>query len=751
MRKIIGLLSFFLLLGITVLAQNNTPTYSWRMHLPHKSVKHIIDLEDRLLVQSDIGIYTFDLQSGEVEKLTKVDGFSETRVSKIGYSESINTVIIAYDNGDIDLLKGNTIINLPAIKRASIVGVKEVNEIKVDGTIAYLATSFGVVVVDLEKEEVIDDYQNLGASGVSLPIYSIAVHNDSLFLGTTEGVKAAPANDASVNLKNFESWVTNQVYDSALYLTSFEGNLYFTHNNSLFYYGVNGYENLESGSGYRSIVSSKGRLLVSRAKGILQIANNTTEELGETISAYALYDKKMNLWFGGFYSGLIKKDANGNYGYVSPLGPYGTTSYQMTSQGNKLWVTSGGHTSAYAPSYISTGIYTYEDGTWKNLVAKDTGVSSLIDYTSIYVDDNELYAGSFGSGFLEMQNGEFKTKYTEINSSLNTLIPGRNVVLGAAKDSKGNLWVANYDADRPLSVRRPDGSWESFQVRDNGVIIKRLGEMVIDDNDQIWMLVPRNSSIGLVAAREVDGRIQARTLNATVNNGGLPNNNVKAIVKDKDGELWVGTETGIAVFFNPQLVFDPRQRANADAQQIIIDDGNDVGYLLGNEVVNDIKVDGGNRKWVATNNGAWLVKEDGSEVLSHFLSENTPLPDNTVNCIGIIPNTGEVFFGTNAGIASNRGDATEASNTHNNTLVFPNPVDKGYQGPITISGLPEDATVKIVDVAGRVVYELISNGGTAVWDGRNFNGEQPQTGVYLIFTGDKESEDTLVSKLLIVR
>jgi hypothetical protein len=118
----------------------------------------------------------------------------------------------------------------------------------------------------------------------------------------------------------------------------------------------------------------------------------------------------------------------------------------------------------------------------------------------------------------------------------------------------------------------------------------------------------------------------------------------------------------------------------------------------------------------------WLVKEDGSEVLSHFLSENTPLPDNTVNCIGIIPNTGEVFFGTNAGIASNRGDATEASNTHNNTLVFPNPVDKGYQGPITISGLPEDATVKIVDVAGRVVYELISNGGTAGWDGRNFNG-----------------------------
>jgi hypothetical protein len=54
-------------------------------------------------------------------------------------------------------------------------------------------------------------------------------------------------------------------------------------------------------------------------------------------------------------------------------------------------------------------------------------------------------------------------------------------------------------------------------------------------------------------------------------------------------------------------------------------------------------------------------------------------------------------------------------------------------------------------VAGRVVYELIATGGTAVWHGRNFAGELPQSGVYLIFTANKEDEDVLVSKLLIVR
>jgi hypothetical protein len=274
--------------------------------------------------------------------------------------------------------------------------------------------------------------------------------------------------------------------------------------------------------------------------------------------------------------------------------------------------------------------------------------------------------------------------------------------------------------------------------------------MIVDESDQIWMLVPRTSGNGILVAKELqNGSLRTRFLGTSQNGGGLPSNNVKAIVQDKDGEIWVGTESGIAVFYNPGLVFDGG--VNADAQQIIIDDGKDIGYLLGSEVVNDIKIDGGNRKWVATNNGAWLIKEDGSEVVLHLTEDNSPLPSNIINCVGIIPNTGEVFFGTTNGIASFRSDATEATDLHDNTLVFPNPVHPDYEGPITITGLPEDATVKIADVAGRVVYELVAVGGTAVWNGLNFDGQKPQTGVYLIFSANKEDEDSLVSKLLIVR
>jgi hypothetical protein len=171
---------------------------------------------------------------------------------------------------------------------------------------------------------------------------------------------------------------------------------------------------------------------------------------------------------------------------------------------------------------------------------------------------------------------------------------------------------------------------------------------------------------------------------------------------------------------------------------------------LGTEVINDIAVDGANRKWIASNNGVWLIEEDGSKVIRHFSTSNSPLLSNTVKSIGINGKSGEVFFGTEKGIISYRSDATEADDVHGKVTVFPNPVRENYNGPITINGLPADATVKITDIAGRLVYEMVADGGTAVWNGKGFNGKRPATGIYLIFTANKEDEDALVSKLLIV-
>jgi hypothetical protein len=176
------------------------------------------------------------LASGEITFLSKVDGLTETAVTKVGFSPENNTLVLAYKSGDVDLIKNDDIINIPAIKRANVVGLKDIYEIKIYGDIAYFATSFGIVVLDLAKEEVVDDYQNLGDQGVSLPVYSLALHNDSLFIGTTEGIKKPRQIIPMLILKNFASWQTLAAFDSATNLTSHKGTMYFTSGNQLVQY-----------------------------------------------------------------------------------------------------------------------------------------------------------------------------------------------------------------------------------------------------------------------------------------------------------------------------------------------------------------------------------------------------------------------------------------------------------------------------------------------------------------------------------
>src|SRR5690606_30092856 len=148
----------------------------------------------------------------------------------------------------------------------------------------------------------------------------------------------------------------------------------------------------------------------------------------------------------------------------------------------------------------------------------------------------------------------------------------------------------------------------------------------------------------------------------------------------------------------------------SDSRQIVVGSGDNVGYLLGSETIYSILVDGGNRKWIASRSGLWLVSPDGQEVLEYFNEDNSPLYTNEIQKLAIMEETGELFISTNKGIISYRTASSKAGDTHENVKVFPNPVRPGYDGPINISGLPEDAYVKITDIAGTLIYETRANG-----------------------------------------
>ena len=53
-------------------------------------------------------------------------------------------------------------------------------------------------------------------------------------------------------------------------------------------------------------------------------------------------------------------------------------------------------------------------------------------------------------------------------------------------------------------------------------------------------------------------------------------------------------------------------------------------------------------------------------------------------------------------------------------------------------------------MGGNLVFETISLGGQALWDGTNFRGERVATGVYLIFLSSSDGSFTHVTKLLFI-
>ena len=82
--------------------------------------------------------------------------------------------------------------------------------------------------------------------------------------------------------------------------------------------------------------------------------------------------------------------------------------------------------------------------------------------------------------------------------------------------------------------------------------------------------------------------------------------------------------------------------------------------------------------------------------------------------------------------------------------VYPNPVREDYYGPITITGLVEDADVKITDISGNLVNVPEVLGGQAIWDGTNQQGKRVKTGIYMVFISNKDGSQTFITKILFI-
>ena len=179
--------NLLLLLFPLSLHAQNVSIGGWKDYLSYNSASYIAEANEMIYCVANGGLFYIQKKDNSINRISKITGLSDVDIKQIAYCHELNTTIIAYNNCNIDLLTNNTIVNISDIKRKEILGNKTIRNITIKSPYAYISSSFGLIVLNLERQEISDTY-NIG-DGINLyEINGCAIKGDSILCATSEGV-----------------------------------------------------------------------------------------------------------------------------------------------------------------------------------------------------------------------------------------------------------------------------------------------------------------------------------------------------------------------------------------------------------------------------------------------------------------------------------------------------------------------------------------------------------------------------------
>ncbi|MEM6964078.1 MAG: hypothetical protein AAF573_04865 [Bacteroidota bacterium] len=757
------------------LAQTDLSIGKWKSHLPYQIGKHVAQSNEEIIYAVDGGIYYIDKEFNSRRILDKVNGLSSIGIERISYNQANDILLVAYTSSVIDLVKPTEIITLSDIQRFNnISGDKRIYDIFMDSdSTALLATGYGISKINFKQDIFIF------STFTGIRFNAVTVYDDFIYATTEEGIYRAP-NTTNINLQDFGVWEFldaslgfPDIYDASA-ITVFNDKIYVGIDTALYSFDGAALDQvyvLEDNFSVDYLTAEGSHLVVGlecfvgddECDGNI-LFFDTNENYTEIVEGcvdrptHAIEDEDGDVWIADkWFRFRAYNIANQlcNPGSVSRASPFSKKNYDIAIKDGELWVTAGGITIRNYFQFWYEGFYNKINGDWNfyNRLNR-SDLQGTLDFLNFafHPEKDISYISTYYDGLIKYENDVFEILDNSNSTLGNSTVSdtSRTRTAGLAFDENNNLWIANPGYDRPISVISDDGEMKSFDISNN---VTGLINVAIDDNGYKWFTLGEGSSGLLVFDEgdfEVNGDERERLLKSSET--ALSTDQVNAVVKDLDGDMWVGTGDGIIIFECGSSVFDPEQCKGT--RKIVEQDGIPAFLLVG-EDVRTIAVDGANRKWVGTTTGVFLLSSDGEELIARYTTENSPLFNNVITDIAIDPNSGEVYIGTAEGVISYRSDATEGGDFHDeaNVLVFPNPIRPEYQGPIAIKGLARDSNVKITDINGQLVFETTALGGQAIWDGRDYSGRKAASGVYLVLgttTENFENPTSVVAKIMFI-
>ncbi|SFD36377.1 type IX secretion system anionic LPS delivery protein PorZ [Flavobacterium phragmitis] len=760
MKKILFCV-FFLTIIQFCQAQNKL---SWQGYFSFNEIKDVSESSTTVLAASENALFSKNTSTNVLKTITTVDGLSGLTISAIYYSEAFKKTLVGYENGMMILINesdGSMLKIVDIINKQLPANTKKINHFMEYNGLVYVSCDFGIVQFNLTTSQFGDTYF-IGDNGAEISVKQTTLFNGFIFAATSSGIRRADI--ANANLIDYNQWlVVNtgnwfsvEALDTELIAISDSGNIHRYNSNTF-----NSFFQLPQASvdmrakNHNLFITTPSTVYVYNNQMVLtrQITNSQVLENTLNFSCTTAVGDRIFIGTkekGMFFSTLSNVSAFENN---TPTGPVKNNIFSIDVSPNTVWAVYGDYDTSYDPYPLdSYGISRFNVSGWLNIPYSEVYDAKSI--TRILVNPNnekQVYASSFFSGLLRIENDVPNFLYNEKNSGLESITNAGadyiDVRINAnAYDKAGNLWITNSRINNGLKVLKTNGQWGSYSMVPIFDIAENISysSIAVDRNNVKWLGTNRD---GVVGFNETTNTFKKMTFGTDT--GNLPIADVRAIALDTKNQLWIGTTKGLRVLSN---IGNFQSESQLKANPIIITEDGLAQELLYEQFITSIAVDGANNKWIGTaDSGIFMVSSNGQETKYHFTINNSPLPSNYINDVKINNKTGEVFIVTNKGMVSFNGIATGANDNLNNVYVYPNPVRPTYTGTVKVAGLIDKANIKITDIEGNLVFETTSSGGTIEWDTTAFGKYKVASGVYMVFISAQDGGETKVKKVMIIR
>lgn len=772
---------------------------SWALYSPFTQAQQIIETPQRAYFLSDGGLFYVDKETSEYGNLNSTSGLNDVDITGVYYNPYGKYILLAYANGNMDkVFDSGRVVNVPDIKDAVSTDTRDIREVAFGKDFFAVLTSFGLVIYNDATSTVRETIYDTAGE-----MRHIAAVGKYLILNHNELIKAADASKRLTNVGQFagihgltDQWPKGAMKafgDGVLLMGKEAGKMQLAIID--FDYGGTGLYNAV----FNEVVEMESPLGLDFDKdGLLKLYGSTSlysfdfegrynrhaypERLRDQLCS--AFDGLASTWV-SLPAGIAQYDITSGTP-VELRAPFTPSDLKVRQVVYLTKTPTGGilASSRYCERSLDIGMVPFKLRV--NLISNGE-ITDITPYTA----DGKLLENAFRvleipgrpgeylvgtwttDGLVKFGDGKVKYRYnTAQNTSLGTFWGNKRCVTDMVFDSRNNLYCVQETAENsdnlhavPLEKIQQDATkasdWSGTlvlsggprdELRDAALLVASDGTLFVNRTSgdyDVCVIDTKNTASMNDNVVKYFSKIYDQD-NKEINAGYF-----RQFVEDKNGQVWFGAgANGVCVVERPadivkENVFKVRR------VKVPRNDGTNLAdYLCDSQHVGGIAVDASNRKWIATlSSGVYLVSEDGTEIIEHYTTDNSPLPSNKVYSVACDDNSGSVYFGTEFGLVEYNSTSAPASDNFNDVYAFPNPVRPDYTGWITVDGLMNNSLVKIADAAGNVFAQGRSDGGRFIWDGCNPAGERVKTGVYYVYASQGSAEGSssgCVTKILVV-